>query len=69
MDKKLNLSREDINFLQDQFVERYVNHLYRGMESKEVHTRIWFDSVVHLLSAKGLIKSSNESDESDSSVD
>lgn len=54
--------------MQDWFVEKYVNHTYRGMDNKEVHTRIWFEVVEELLSSKGLVRSETETDKSDSSI-
>lgn len=64
----MQLTKQDIQFLQDQFVDKYVNHTYVGMDHKEVHTRIWFDVVEELLSSKGLISTDKKSDKTDSSI-
>jgi hypothetical protein len=68
VDKKLILSRQDINTLQSRFVEEYTNKTYYGMDSKDSHTIIWFNIVEELLSSKGLIKSNTEANKPNSTI-
>jgi hypothetical protein len=56
------LTKKDIQFLQDRFVEEYVNHTNRVDDSKTVHTKIWFTVVYELLSSKKLISNKEQTD-------
>lgn len=56
------LSKVDIQFLQNRFVDEYVNHTNRIDDSKTIHIKIWFDVVYELLLSKNLIKDENKGD-------